>query len=97
MHFSQLSDGAGGGGGGVGGNGVGGHAGSVGSERHLSMDNVSSYYGGENSDSNTYPYDDYGSGKRPKLDEDDDEMDPVPPHLLHPYVSIKDEIIDLDA
>ncbi|XP_035906653.1 hybrid signal transduction histidine kinase B-like isoform X2 [Anopheles stephensi] len=101
MHFSQLSEGAGGGGGGggVGGGGIGGggHGGSVGSERHLSMDNVSSYYGGENSDSNTYPYDDYGSGKRAKLEEDEDELDPLPPHLLHPYVSIKDEIIDLDA
>uniref|UniRef100_A0A182NLX9 Uncharacterized protein n=1 Tax=Anopheles dirus TaxID=7168 RepID=A0A182NLX9_9DIPT len=89
MHFSQLNETNSGGGGGV--------ARSVGSERHLGMDNVSSYYGGENSDSNTYPYDDYGSEKRQKLDEDDDEMDPMPPHLLHPYVSIKDEIIDLDA
>uniref|UniRef100_A0A182QTI4 Uncharacterized protein n=1 Tax=Anopheles farauti TaxID=69004 RepID=A0A182QTI4_9DIPT len=91
MHFSQLNETNGGGG------GVGGVARSVGSERHLGMDNVSSYYGGENSDSNTYPYDDYGSEKRQKLDEDEDEMDPMPPHLLHPYVSIKDEIIDLDA
>uniref|UniRef100_A0A182SWX6 Uncharacterized protein n=1 Tax=Anopheles maculatus TaxID=74869 RepID=A0A182SWX6_9DIPT len=97
MHFSQLSEmGAGGGGGGVAGGALNGNH--TGSERHLSMDNVSSYYGGENSDSNTYPYDDYGTtGKRQKLEEDEDEMDPMPPHLLHPYVSIKDEIIDLDA
>uniref|UniRef100_A0A182MS69 Uncharacterized protein n=1 Tax=Anopheles culicifacies TaxID=139723 RepID=A0A182MS69_9DIPT len=98
MHFSQLSEGGVGGGGGVAGSGgVAGHTGSVNSERHLSMDNVSSYYGGENSDSNTYPYDDYGPGKRQKLEDDEDDMDPMPPHLLHPYVSIKDEIIDLDA
>ncbi|XP_058126229.1 involucrin-like [Anopheles ziemanni] len=105
MHFSQLAEGGGGGGGGGGGVNGGdgpmtGRGGSVGSDRHLSIDNVSSYYGGENSDSNnTYPYDDYGPGKRQKTmhDEDDDEMDPMPPHLLHPYVSIKDEIIDLDA
>uniref|UniRef100_A0A182IU14 Uncharacterized protein n=1 Tax=Anopheles atroparvus TaxID=41427 RepID=A0A182IU14_ANOAO len=99
MHFSQLTEGGGGGGGVVDG-AITSRGGSVGSERHLSMDNVSSYYGGENSDSNnTYPYDDYAPGKRQKTmhDEDEDEMDTMPPHLLHPYVSIKDEIIDLDA
>uniref|UniRef100_A0A2M4AHP2 Putative mediator of rna polymerase ii transcription subunit 15 n=1 Tax=Anopheles triannulatus TaxID=58253 RepID=A0A2M4AHP2_9DIPT len=95
MHFSQLVEANGGV---AGGGGVGGLAGS--GERKHNLDNSSGgYYPGDNSDSNnTYSFEDYGSVKRQKLtDDEEDDMDSMPPQLLHPYVSIKDEIIDLDA
>lgn len=61
-----------------------------------SLDN-SAFYGGENSDSNNYPFDEFQI-KRARLEEEDgDEEADVLPQMLHPYVSIKDEVIDLDA
>ncbi|XP_021697168.1 uncharacterized protein LOC5571052 isoform X5 [Aedes aegypti] len=56
----------------------------------------SGFFGGENSDSSNYPYEEF-SIKRARLEDEDDEEHEIPPHMLHPYVSIKDEVIDLDA
>lgn len=56
----------------------------------------SGFFGGENSDSNNYPYDEF-SIKRARLEDEDDDEHEIPPHMLHPFVSIKDEVIDLDA
>lgn len=56
----------------------------------------SSFFGGENSDSNNYPFDEFNI-KRARMEDEDEEEQDVMPQLLHPYVSIKDEVIDLDA
>lgn len=60
-----------------------------------SLDN-SALYGGENSDSNNFPFDEFQI-KRARLDDEEEEEADVLPQMLHPYVSIKDEVIDLDA
>lgn len=56
----------------------------------------SGFFAGENSDSSNYPYEEFNI-KRARLEDEDDEEHEIPPHMLHPYVSIKDEVIDLDA
>lgn len=65
------------------------------SSSRSSLDN-SAFYGGENSDSNNYPFDEFQI-KRARLEDEEDEEGDVLPQMLHPYVSIKDEVIDLDA
>ncbi|XP_055624026.1 uncharacterized protein LOC129767320 isoform X2 [Toxorhynchites rutilus septentrionalis] len=60
-----------------------------------SLDN-SAFFGGENSDSNNYPFDEF-SIKRQRMEDEDEEEHDVLPQMLHPYVSIKDEVIELDA
>lgn len=65
------------------------------SSSRSSLEN-STFYGGENSDSNNYPYEEF-SIKRARLEDEEDEEADVLPQMLHPYVSIKDEVIDLDA
>lgn len=56
----------------------------------------SGFFGGENSDSNNYPYDEFNI-KRARLEDEDEDEQEIPPHMLHPFVSIKDEVIELDA
>ncbi|XP_055536297.1 uncharacterized protein LOC129724984 [Wyeomyia smithii] len=56
----------------------------------------SAFFGGENSDSNNYPYDEFAI-KRARMEEEEDDEPDILPQMLHPYVSIKDEVIELDA
>ncbi|XP_055611910.1 uncharacterized protein LOC129758431 isoform X2 [Uranotaenia lowii] len=56
----------------------------------------SGFFNGENSDSNNISFEEFAS-KRPRMEDEEDDDSEILPQILHPYVSIKDEVIDLDS